>query len=97
MANVKVKKTPQASKILQTFLVNTTWKNSQEIAKEAKVLCPVSTGKLKRSIKVVKEDKDVYKIGSNLSYAIFVELGTRFQAPIGFLRNAFYNVLRRKL
>lgn len=95
--NVTVKKTPNASKILQTFLVATTWKASEEIKREAKALCPVDTGRLQRSIKVVKDDQNVYKIGSQLDYAIFVEMGTRFSSAQSFLRKAFYNVIRRKL
>lgn len=96
-AKVTVKATPSAAKILQTFLVNTSWKASQEIAKEAKSICAVDTGKLRGSIKVVKEAEGIYKIGSQLPYAIFVEMGTRFQSPVGFLRRAFWNVLRRKV
>jgi hypothetical protein len=95
--DVTVKATPQASKILKTFLVNTTWKTSQEIAAEAKSLCPVDTGRLQRSIKVVKEDEGIYKIGSQLDYAIFIEMGTRYISAVGFLRRAFWNVLRNKL
>lgn len=95
--NVTVKKTPQASKILQTFLVATAWKTAEEIKVEAKSLAPVDTGRLQRSIKVVKEDEGVYKVGSQLDYAIFVEFGTRFQSAQSFLRKAFYNVIRKKL
>jgi HK97 gp10 family phage protein len=96
MSNVKVKLQPNASKILSTYLHAFTWKSADNIKKEAKLNCPVDTGKLKRSIKVVK-DGNIYKIGSQLSYALFVEVGTRYMTARAFLRNAFYSVVRKKL
>ena len=60
----------------------------------AKALCPVETGKLRNSIQSILDTgqkevgpKDV-RVGSGLSYAPFVEFGTRYKAPQSFLRKA---------
>lgn len=93
----KVKTTSKAKKILSTFLTAVTKKSAEEIKREAKSLCPVDTGKLRRSITVQEIDKESYAIGSPLDYAIYVEMGTRYQTAQSFLRKAFYNVIQKKL
>lgn len=57
----------------------------------AKQLCPVDTGRLRASITnhLGQDSTGLYAlIGSNVHYAIFVELGTRFAAAQPFLRPA---------
>ena len=57
----------------------------------AKRLCPVDTGRLRASI-THSIDRDgrgpLAYIGTNVEYAIFVELGTRFMRAQPFLRPA---------
>jgi HK97 gp10 family phage protein len=55
----------------------------------AKKLCPVDTGRLRASIthEVGKDGKGLYgKVGTNVDYAPYVELGTSSHAPQPFLR-----------
>lgn len=57
----------------------------------AKTLCPVDTGRLRASIthEVGKEGNElVGRIGTNVEYAPYVELGTRYMAARSFLRQA---------
>jgi HK97 gp10 family phage protein len=58
----------------------------------AKVFCPVDTGRLRSSIThEVGTDGvgDVIgRVGSDVEYAIFQELGTRYMGARAFLRNA---------
>lgn len=66
---------------------------------EAKNLAPVDTGNLRRSIThVVERDRRgwVMRYGTNVRYAIFQEIGTRFHPPQPFLRPAL-EALRRFL
>ena len=62
------------------------------IKKQAKELCPVDTGELKKSIDK-KCEHNTYKhdgyVFSPLEYALYVELGTRFMAPQPYLSPAF--------
>lgn len=53
----------------------------------AKQLCPVDTGRLRNSISHAVQGNEVY-IGSNVSYAPFVEYGTRRQRAQPFLTPA---------
>lgn len=53
----------------------------------AKLLCPVDTGRLRNSITHTADDKFAY-IGTNVEYAPYVELGTRFQQAQPYLRPA---------
>lgn len=57
----------------------------------AKRLAPVDTGRLRSSIthEVTTDSKGLVAfVGTNVEYAIFVELGTRFQRPQPYLRPA---------
>lgn len=55
----------------------------------AKDLCPVDTGTLRNSIThVVDEGGDAVYIGSNVSYAVFVETGTVKQTAQPYLKPA---------
>ncbi len=53
----------------------------------------VDTGALKGSIKRDVEKTTAY-IGTNLEYAPFEELGTRFRPPHPYLRPAFYSSIK---
>lgn len=46
-----------------------------EIEKEAKLLCPVDTGRLRASIQTFEVGFDTY-VGTPVEYASFVEFGT---------------------
>lgn len=55
----------------------------------AKDLCPVDTGNLRNSIShAVDEGGDAVYIGSNVSYAVFVETGTVKQTAQPYLKPA---------
>ena len=49
---------------------------------------PVDSGRLRQSINVQKVDDGVYRVGTNVEYAVHVEFGTRSQAPQPFMRPA---------
>ena len=57
----------------------------------AKQLCPVDTGNLRNSITHQQQDENTEIIGSAVSYAPFVELGTRRQRAQPYLRPAAEN------
>ena len=60
-----------------------------DVQDTAKGLAPVRTGALRDSITASVETESLTAIiGSDLDYAIFVELGTRKQAPQPYLRQA---------
>lgn len=59
------------------------------VKKNAQAGCPVKSGNLRNSIELdVDEKKKTVYVGSDLPYALFVEMGTRHNAPVGFLRKA---------
>lgn len=52
---------------------------ASKIQADAKKLCPADTGLLRNSINTTvnyEGDEAVWKIGSNLEYAVYVEMGT---------------------
>lgn len=52
---------------------------------DAKLRCPVDTGRLRASISV-KEISDLHvRVGTNVEYAPFVELGTRYKGARPYL------------
>lgn len=54
----------------------------------AKAACPVDTGRLRNSITHQQESENVEVIGTNVSYAPYVELGTSKMSARPFLRPA---------
>ena len=60
---------------------------------EAKKICPVDTGRLRASITHVRStsEKDTEIVGTNVEYAPYVELGTRYQRAQPYLRPAVEN------
>lgn len=70
-------------------------KVSQEITTQAKAISPVKTGRLRDSINWFKRSKLHNKIGSDVHYAKYVELGTRYMAPRAFLRKSARRILGR--
>lgn len=54
----------------------------------AKRLCPVDTGRLRNSITNTVEDETTVAIGTNVTYAPYVELGTSKAKAQPFLRPA---------
>lgn len=55
---------------------------------EAKIRCPVDTNTLRSSITHSVPRYDRARIGTNVEYAPYVELGTIYMAPRPFLRRA---------
>lgn len=67
-------------------------KIAYSIEKDAKMGCPVDSGRLRSSITTVQEQKDnkwMVKVGTNVFYAVFQNFGTRFIKATFFLTNAW--------
>jgi HK97 gp10 family phage protein len=65
----------------------------------AKRLCPVDTGRLRSSIQTTNPRETgtgqvSIRVGSNVNYARFVELGTRYQRARPYLRPALEQEVR---
>lgn len=83
---------------LQTLLVSPSGpvgkdllRRSLKVNRRAKQLCPVDTGRLRSSISYALERDSkglVGIVGTDVDYALPVELGTRFADPQPFLRPA---------
>ncbi|MFB9994078.1 HK97-gp10 family putative phage morphogenesis protein [Deinococcus oregonensis] len=65
------------------------------IRNEAVSAAPVDTGRLRQSIGLQRRSPDVWRVGTNVNYAPFVEFGTRHQAAQPFMRPAFEKVMNR--
>ena len=65
-----------------------------EVEREAKIRCPVRTGRLRNSITTAKKQKERY-VGTSVSYAPYVHNGTYKMAARPFLLQAFLDVKRR--
>lgn len=62
-----------------------------QVVNRAKVLCPVDTGRLRGSITWqlgMAHGLPAASIGTDVEYAMYVELGTRYMAARSFLRGA---------
>ena len=57
----------------------------------AKEICPVDTGRLRNSIAHAQVDARTEAVGTNVEYAPYVELGTRYQRAQPYLRPAVEN------
>ena len=69
-------------------------KKANEVSLTAKSIAPVLSGDLRESRHVEKVSKSHVKIGSDLHYAIYQELGTRYISPRAYLRTALRRVIR---
>ena len=56
----------------------------------AKLACPVDTGRLRGSITHAVGDNEV-TVGTNVEYAIYVELGARGRRPVYYVKNSMAN------
>ena len=71
-----------------------------QVVNRAKILCPVDTGRLRDSITWelgVMGLLPVARVGTNVEYARYVELGTRYMAAQPFLRPAIASLVGSKL
>lgn len=59
-----------------------------KLRNEAVRRCPVDTGRLRQSIGLQKIGDGHYRVGTNVSYAPYVEFGTRRARAQPFLRPA---------
>ena len=62
-------------------------KIGQKSVDYAKLACPVDTGRLRSSITHAVGDNEVI-VGTNVEYAIYVELGARGRRPVYYLKNS---------
>lgn len=69
------------------------------VQNEARLACPVDTGRLRSSIhrtEVKKEGRNLYVlVGTNVTYAPFVEFGTHKMRPQPYLRPAMLSAYGR--
>lgn len=64
--------------------------NAHEMEGQAKMLAPVDTGNLRRSIHTeLKDGGMIAEVGTNISYAPFVEFGTSRQSAQPYMNPAF--------
>ena len=69
-----------------------------QIERDAKILCPVDTGRLRASIHMSERqvgDTYIVEVGTNVKYAPFLSFGTRHMKAHPFLRPAFDRALAR--
>jgi HK97 gp10 family phage protein len=64
-------------------------KGADLMREEAQAIVPVRTGRLQRSVKVVRIESCFYLVGSDVEYAGFVEFGTSRMRAQPFLRPAW--------
>jgi len=95
---MKVKTNKQGITNLKKDIEKFVGKVAKDMKSNAQKYCPVDTGKLQNSISIVKDDTDsngdeiVYKIGTDVEYAKFVEFGTKLQEAQPYLRPAAKNL-----
>lgn len=53
---------------------------------QAKMLSPVDTGRLRNSIEHHAENEDTMVVETNVEYAIYQEMGTRYQSGTPFIK-----------
>ena len=80
---------PQVTEFLEDRLTGALRDAAEAIEINAATECPVDTGRLQASITNEVEGKEA-RIGTDVSYAIYVELGTRKMNPQPYLRPALY-------
>ena len=74
---------------LNLKLIKCLAESGQVVKDEAKSNCPVKTGKLRDSIEASVDTTELQAIvGSDVKYALIIELGSRNQAPQPYLRQA---------
>lgn len=69
-----------------------------EIEREAKIMCPVDTGRLRASITTTVEESEQnikVKVGTDVNYGPYLEFGTRYMRAKPFLRPAFMIVINK--
>lgn len=69
---------------------------AQVIRTEAVLNAPVQTGRLRQSIGIQKVGDGHYRVGTSVSYAPFVEYGTRHQRAQPFMRPAVEKVRQQR-
>ncbi|MBO8173498.1 MAG: HK97 gp10 family phage protein [Bacillaceae bacterium] len=65
------------------------------VEREAKILCPVRTGRLRASIHTGRHGPLERYVGTNVEYAPYVEFGTRRMSAKPYLRPAVKKVVMR--
>lgn len=74
-------------------------KTGIRVHNKAKRYCPVDTGRLRSSIRSTQPFEEVHRrlvvrVGTNVDYAAYVELGTRYMSARPFLRRALNEEVR---
>lgn len=72
---------------------------SMGIRKDAQSMCPVDTGRLRKSLHVrsrrMRGNRLAETIYSNVEYAAYQEFGTRYIAPVAFMGRALANARQK--
>jgi len=96
MNEITIKRTSGGYELLEGFLKETAHKLADLTESNSTWLCPVRTGTLRYSIGQEMPDENTILVGTKGSeYAIFVEMGTRFQSPQPFMRNGLQSALNK--
>ena len=82
----------QFKRLLEKTIANGMKAAGDQIVAEAKSLVPVDTGKLRDSIEIKELNKDEVSVGSDLEYALFVEIGTESIPARPYLQPAMEHV-----
>jgi len=81
---------------LHTDLENRLEDSANVVKEKSKELCPVDTGRLRESIDKDTDRRElVSEIGSDVSYAIYQELGTRYIRPKSYLRRGLISSVNK--
>jgi HK97 gp10 family phage protein len=86
---------PQAQSAVHAAVIATVAETAYGTEAVAKILCPVDTGLLRRSIHTVIEHGGLRAVvGPSAFYSVFVEFGTRYMAARPYMRPAAARMLR---
>ena len=75
---------------------NAAEKYAKAVSKEARIIAPVDTGRLKKSIRAKKILPTRWEVRVTAPYAVYVEYGTRHMAAQPYLRPAL-RIARKSL
>lgn len=93
MNDIDIKMNSSGERELESLAEDYLDKLAQKVLDKAVARCPVRTGALRDSLQIMKEDNDRIIGTDGSGYALFVEMGTRHQAPQSYLRSSLDEVI----